>query len=186
MAKKFKFILILPEDFEVDSALEIHDHVAWPNYSQAEPVRYKGIFDTFEEAEKYASEFNIYKFSGWDGYDSWYDEDEPRYYVSIFDAEDAAAAAYGVEPGDMIYPHPDEYRIEQIEVDGETVYKFCLLYNGKVVYNSYEDSDLYYDSREDAEADAEADCREFEIAEEGECPYELEAVEILGIRIEEI
>ncbi len=185
MANKFKFILMLPEDFEVDSALEIHDHVAWPNYSQADPVRYKGIFDTYEEAEKYASAFEIYKFTG-GGYDSWYDEDEPRYYVSIFDAEDAAAYAFDVEPGDLIYPNPDEYRIEEFQLEEETVYKYCLYYNGELVYDSYENSDMCYESYEEAAEAAEEDVRDFEIEEYGESPYELETVEILGIRIEEI
>ena len=185
MAKKFKFILMLPDGIEVDSALKIHNHVSWPNYSQAEPVRYKGIFDTYEEAEKYASAFKIYKFTG-GGYDSWGDEDDPCYYVSIFDAEDAAARSFDVEPGDMIYPNPDEYRIEAFKLDEETVYKYCLYYNGKLVYDSYEDNELCYESYKEAEEEAEVECREFEIEEEGECPYELETVEILGIRIEEL
>lgn len=185
MAKRFKFILTLPGDIEVDSAVSIHKHMAWPNYSQADPVFYKGIFDTYEEAEKYASEFEIYKYTT-DGYDSFEDDYEPLYYVSIFDAEDAAAASCGVEPGEWIYPNPDEYRIEQFQLDGETVYKYCLYYNDKLVFDSYDDEEIYYDSKENAEEDAERACQEYEIEEEGECPYELETVEILKVRIEEM
>ena len=185
MAQKFKFILMLPDDVMVDSTLEINDHVAWPNYSQAEPVRYKGVFDTYEEAERYAADFNIYKWMGC-GYDSYYDDEGPIYFVSIYDAEDVAAAACGVEPGDLIYPNPDEYRIEEFQLDGETVYKYSLYYNGKVVYDSFEENELCYETYEEAEESAENDCYEFEVEEEGECPYELERVEILGIHIEEI
>lgn len=185
MAQKFKFILMLPDDVVVDSTLEIHNHVAWPNYSQAEPIRYKGVFDTYEEAERYAADFNIYKWLGC-GYDSYYDEEEPRYFVSIFDAEDAAAHAFGVEPGDLVYPNPDEYRIEEFQLDEETVYKYCLYYNAELVYDSYENNEVCYESYEEAAEAAEEDCSEYEIEEYGESPYELETVEILGIRIEEI
>ena len=50
MSIKYKFVLTLPGDIEVDSAEEIDGHMAWPNYSQADPVFYKGVFDSFEEA----------------------------------------------------------------------------------------------------------------------------------------
>jgi hypothetical protein len=184
MVKKYKFILTLPDDFEVDSALEIEGHLSWPNYSQAEPIRYKGVFDTSEEAEKNASDFAIYKWTA-SGYDSYYDEEEPHYYVSIFDAEDAATTWFGIEPGDMLYPHPDEYRIEEITLDEETVYKYILRYNNKMVFDSYDEDDLCFESYEEAEEAAGCALDEYDIEEEGECPYELETVEILGIRIEE-
>lgn len=183
MDKKFKFVLTLPYDIEVDSAVSIHNHMAWPNYSQADPVFYKGIFNTYEEAEKYASNFEIYKYTT-GGYDSFEDEEYPYYFVSIYDAEDAAAAACGIEPGDWIYPNPDEYRVEQFQLDGETVYKYGLYYHDKLVFDSYDDDGMCYDSQEEAEADAEFACQEYEIEEEGECPYELETVEILNTRIE--
>ena len=183
---KYKFILTLPDDYEVDSALAIEGHMAWPNYSQAEPVFYKGIFDSYEEAEKCAAEFSIYKFSDRYGYDSFYSEEDPRFYVSIFDAEDAAAAACGVEPGDMIYPNPDDFTVEEAECDGETVYKYCLFYNGECVYDSLEQDDLVFGAREDAEEEARSECETFEVEDAGELPYELEEVEILAIRIEEV
>ena len=47
MSEKYKFILILPYDIEVDSEEEIEGHVSWPNYSQASPIEYQGVFDTF-------------------------------------------------------------------------------------------------------------------------------------------
>lgn len=184
MAKRFKFILTLPDDFEVDSSVRIHNHSAWPNYSQAEPVIYKGIFDTYEEAQAYAENFSIYKYTCC-GYDSWYDEEEPRYYVSVFDAEDAAAAACDVEPGDLIYPHPDDYKVEQVEVEDELVYKYCLYYNDDLVYDS-SDQEVYFETAEEAEAEAQSDMESFEVEEDGESPYQVEEVEILGIRIEEM
>ena len=43
MSIKYKFVLTLPGDIEVDSAEEVDGHMAWPNYSQADPVFYKGV-----------------------------------------------------------------------------------------------------------------------------------------------
>ena len=62
MSIKYKFVLTLPGDIEVDSAEEIDGHMSWPNYSQADPVFYKGIFDSYEEAKEYATSFNVYKY----------------------------------------------------------------------------------------------------------------------------
>ena len=186
MGKKYKFILTLPDDYVVDSALSIEGHMAWPNYSQAEPVSYKGIFDSYEAAEKYAAEFSIYKFSDRYGYDSFYSEEDPRFYVSIFDAEDAAAAACGVEPGDMICPNPDDFTVEEVEYDGETCYKYCLFYNGECVYDSLEENEVVFETAEEAEEEAKSECETFEVEGEGELPYELEEVEIVAIRIEEV
>ena len=50
--KKYKFIIKLGYGIEVDSAEKIEGHVSWPNYSQADPIRYRGIFDTYEEAAR--------------------------------------------------------------------------------------------------------------------------------------
>ena len=70
--KKYKFILTLPYDIEIDSAETIEGHVAWPNWSQADPVRYRGVFDTYEEAKAYADDFQVYKYVLEDcGYDSF-------------------------------------------------------------------------------------------------------------------
>ena len=91
-----------------------------------------------------------------------------------------------MEPGDLIYPNPDEYRVEEFQLDEETLYKYCLYYNGELVYDSYEENELCYETCEEAEEAAEDDRCEFEIEDEGEVPYNLETVEILGIRIEEI
>ena len=186
MQKKYKFILTLPYDIEVDSAETIEGHMSFPNYSHADPVFYKGVFDSYDDAKKYASDFKIYKYvSDRIFYDSFEGEYEPIYFVSIFDAEDAAAAEFGIEPGDKICPHPNEYRVEEIDVDGDVAYKYCFYYNGDVVFDSYDEDDIYFDSYEDAENEADAACQEYEIEEEGEIPYKLETVEILSIRIEE-
>ena len=99
--KKYKFILTLDEYTQVDSSEEIEGHVSWPNFSQASPVRYRGVFDTYEEAEEDASKFNLYKYVTNDGYDSSDDECNP-YFISIFDAEDDLCALLGVEPGEAI------------------------------------------------------------------------------------
>ena len=185
MSKKYKFILTLPDDVEVDSAVEIEGHVAYPNYSQAEPVGYKGVFDTYEEAENCAAKFKIYKWTS-AFYDSYYDAEEPGYYVSIYDAENTAAGALGVEPGELVFPHPDDFQIEELKVDGETVYKYLLFYNENCVYDSFEDGDFYFDTEERARCEAEYDLEEFEIEDEGESPYDLETLPILNVRIEEI
>jgi hypothetical protein len=62
MTKQYKFILTLPNEVVIDSAEEIHNHMSWPNWSQADPVRYRGIFDSYEVAKEYASKFKIYKY----------------------------------------------------------------------------------------------------------------------------
>lgn len=97
---KYKFILTLPNKVEIDSAEEIEGHVSWPNWSQADPVYYQGIFDSYDEAEKYASEFEIYKYIIDDMYyDSFECEEYGGYYISIFDAEDKGSPGTFV-PGD--------------------------------------------------------------------------------------
>ena len=45
--KKYKFIIKLNYDINVDSAEEIDGHMSWPNWSQADPVFYRGVFDTY-------------------------------------------------------------------------------------------------------------------------------------------
>ena len=59
---KYKFILTLPYDYEIDSQYDIEGQVAWPNYSHASPVNFKGIFDSYSEAQEYAAKFKIYKY----------------------------------------------------------------------------------------------------------------------------
>ena len=131
--KKYKFIITLDKYTQVDSAEEIEGHVSWPNYSQAEPVHYRGVFDTYEEAKEYASNFSLYKYVTNDGYDSSDDYENP-YFISIFDAEDALCSLMGVEPGDAFCVHPDSYTVEEImEEDAENdipagVYKYCYNY----------------------------------------------------------
>ena len=166
--KKYKFILTLDEYTRVDSAEEIEGHVSWPNYSQAEPIRYQGVFDTYEEAEKYASNFSLYKYITNDGYDSSHDEYNP-YFISIFDAEDAVCALMGIEPGDPIPAHPDDYTVEEItEEDPENdipagTYKYRFLYEGECVYDSLDEYGDYYDSYDEAREAAESYMEDYEI-----------------------
>ena len=190
--KKYKFIITLDEYTQVDSAEEIEGHVSWPNYSQADPVRYRGVFDTYEEAKEYASNFSLYKYITNDGYDSSEDEYNP-YFISIFDAEDAVCAFMGVEPGDPISAHPDEYIVEELEADPENeipagAYKYCLVYKGERVYDSLAEYGDYYDSYDEACEAAESYMEDYEIST-GEYPcdwvYPIEAEQVEIVEFEE-
>ena len=186
MDKKYKFILTLPYDIEVDSSEEIEGHVSWPNYSQAGPVRYKGIFDSYDEAKRYAADFDIYKYVlNKEGYDSYESEDEPIFFISIYDAEDAVCYYLGIIPGDPYCEHPDSYTVEETDCDGEQVYKYLLFYEGERVYDST-DEDGYFDTYEEAEKAAKYAMKDFEVELGGlDEYYSLEPVEISDIRIEE-
>ena len=191
--KKYKFIITLNEYTQVDSAEEIEGHVSWPNYSQAEPIHYQGVFDAYEEAEKYASNFSLYKYVTNDGYDSSEDEYNP-YFISIYDAEDAVCAFMGMEPGEPFCVHPDEYVVEELEEDPENeipagAYKYRLLYGGECVYDSVDD-DEYYDSYEEAREAAESYMEDYEIPTDEYpsdwlYPIEAEKVEIVEFDDEE-
>ena len=193
--KKYKFIITLDEYTRVDSAEEIEGHVSWPNWSQADPVRYKGVFDTYEEAKEYASSFSLYKYITSDGDDSSYDESNP-YFISIFDAEDAVCAFMGMEPGEAVCVHPDGYTVEEItEEDPENdipagVYKYRLMYEGECVYDSMEEFGDYYDSYDEAREAAESYMEDFEIStneypSDWLYPIEAEKVEIVEFDDEE-
>lgn len=60
MSKKYKFILEIPDDMEVDSEYDVDGCVIWPTYSQAEPIKLKGLFDSYEEAKETAEQFKVY------------------------------------------------------------------------------------------------------------------------------
>ena len=60
MSKKYKFILEIPDDMEVDSEYDVDGCVIWPTYSQAEPIKLKGLFDSYEEAKEAAEQFKVY------------------------------------------------------------------------------------------------------------------------------
>lgn len=164
---KYKFILTLDDDTQVDSAEEIEGHVAWPNWSQADPVHYRGIFDTYKEAEEYASEFSLYKYVLKGGYDS--SNDEPSYFLSVFDAEDAVSAYYDVDPGEPISIYADNYVIEEVtEADEENevpagVFKYRFIYEGESVYDSLEDDFEYYDTHGNAFSAASHNFYKFKI-----------------------
>jgi hypothetical protein len=193
--KKYKFIITLDKYTQVDSAEEIEGHVSWPNYSQAGPVHYRGVFDTYEEAKEYASNFSLYKYVTNDGYDSSDDYETP-YFISIFDAEDALCALMGVEPGDAFCVHPDSYTVEEItEEDTENdipagVYKYRYIYKGECVYDSVDEDGDYYDSYDEARKAAESYMEDYEIqTDEYPCdwlyPIEAEKVEIVEFDDEE-
>jgi hypothetical protein len=193
--KKYKFIITLDKYTQVDSAEEIEGHVSWPNYSQAGPVHYRGVFDTYEEAKEYASNFSLYKYVTNDGYDSSDDYENP-YFISIFDAEDALCALMGVEPGDAFCVHPDSYIVEEItEEDAENdipagVYKYRYIYEGECVYDSLDEDGDYYDSYDEAREAAESYMEDYEIqTDEYPCdwlyPIEAEKVEIVEFDDEE-
>jgi hypothetical protein len=193
--RKYKFIITLDKYTQVDSAEEIEGHVSWPNYSQAGPVHYRGVFDTYEEAKEYASNFSLYKYVTNDGYDSSDDYETP-YFISIFDAEDALCALMGVEPGDAFCVHPDSYTVEEItEEDTENdipagVYKYRYIYKGECVYDSLDEDGDYYDSYDEAREAAESYMEDYEIqTDEYPCdwlyPIEAEKVEIVEFDDEE-
>ena len=60
MSTKYKFIAILPNEVEIDSEFDVEGKVVWPSYSQSEPIRLKGIFDSYEEAKVAADNFKAY------------------------------------------------------------------------------------------------------------------------------
>ena len=190
---KYKFILTLPYDYEIDSQYAIEGHVSWPNWSQADPVHYKGIFNTAEEAQTYASGFKVYKYilKGDYEYDSFEDaagSETPPYYISIFDAEAAACQKLGISPGDTLTVHP-EFTVEEAAEDPENdipggVYKYILHHNGQCLLDSIEENSEYFDSYEEAQAAAEETANDYDI-ETDELAYELKEIEIVDIRIEE-
>jgi hypothetical protein len=193
--RKYKFIITLDKYTQVDSAEEIEGHVSWPNYSQAGPVHYRGVFDTYEEAKEYASNFSLYKYVTNDGYDSSDDYETP-YFISIFDAEDALCALMGVEPGDALCVHPDSYTVEErTEENTENdipagVYKYRYIYKGECVYDSVDEDGDYYDSYDEAREAAESYMEDYEIqTDEYPCdwlyPIEAEKVEIVEFDDEE-
>lgn len=195
--EKYKFILTIPYEFEVDSQYEIDGHMAWPNWSQADPVFYKGIFNTEDEAKAYASEFKIYKYilKGECSYDSFEDEagagsECPKYYISIFDAEDAALNDVDNQDGYWIIVHP-EYTVEMVmeeDIENEIpsgVYKYRLHHNGEDLLDSVEKYGEYYETFDDAERAAREASDEYNI-ETDESAFELETIEILNIEIVKI
>ena len=167
--------------------------MAWPNWSQADPVHYKGVFDTQEEAQAYASEFNVYKYilNGDCEYDSFEDEagsEYPPCYISIFDAEDAACEALNISPGDTLTVHP-EYTVEEADEDSENnipsgAYKYILHYDGECLIDSIEEYDEYFASYDEAQEAAVEAADNYDIQTD-EPAYVLEEVEIIDVRIEE-
>ena len=124
-----------------------------------------------------------------EGYDSSNDDCNP-YFISIFDAEDDLCALLGVEPGDPICAHPDDYVVEEItEEDTENdvpagVFRYCFIYEGERVCDSLANFDEYYDTYDEAREAAESYIEKYEIETDVyPCdrlfPIEVEKVEIV-------
>jgi hypothetical protein len=123
-----------------------------------------------------------------------YDSSEDEYFISIFDAEDAVCAFMGVEPGDPICTHPDDYIVEEItEEDTENdipagVYKYCYIYEGERVFDSLDEYGDYYDSYDEARKAAESNIEDYEVPT-GEYPsdwlYRIEAENVEIVEFED-
>lgn len=147
--KKYGFKLKLPYETEIDSVDEIDGHRFCPNYSHAEPIELKGIFDTKEEAEEYAKEFKVYKYIlHYCSYDSFLDEgDGYGYFLSSTDAEDDLCYQLGISSEWPV--NVTDFEIE--EVDGGDKYKY-IIYVGRDVYKDSEQEGVpLFDSYEEAE-----------------------------------
>lgn len=184
MAKRYKYILTLPHGVEVDGE-QVDGHMSWPNYSHAEPIVYRGLFDTYSEASEYAAGYSVYKYTlNTAGYDSF--EDDGVFFLSIYDAEDAVCGYLGIEAGCPYCVHPDKYTVEEIEVDGKAAYKYILYYRGECVYDST-DEDCYFDDYDRADDWAQLDMSEYEVSLGGQGDYySLTPIETVSVRIEEI
>lgn len=184
MAKRYKYILTLPHGVEVDGE-QVDGHMSWPNYSQAEPVVYDGIFDSREDAEKYAAEYRVYKYTlNTVGCDSF--EDGEELFLSIYDAEDAVCRRLGIKPGDPYCVHPDRYVIEEIRHEGEVAYKYRLFHGNECIFDCTDEGD-YFDKYERAEDWAQVNMEELEISLGGLGDYySLVPIETVSVRIEEI
>ena len=113
--KKYKFILTLPYEVEIDSAEEIEGHRVDPSCSQGEPYELKGVFDSYEEAEKVASEFKVYKViityhsEDYIEEEDSYESEEPIYFFEPDDAEDFLANQIDdYQYGDIYYNEGEE------------------------------------------------------------------------------
>ena len=56
-----KFLDCADNEIEIYSDEEIEGKVIWPSYSQAEPIRLRGIFSNREEAQKAAEQLPVYR-----------------------------------------------------------------------------------------------------------------------------
>ncbi len=154
--KKYKFILTLPYGVEVDSAEEIEGHVVNPYCSQGEPYALKGIFDSYEEAEKAASKFKIYKVIIYRHSEDFEEELDSYEYEAEF-----GEPSYFLEPDDA-----EEYLACRID---EYQYGDIYYNEGEEVYEE-DNSDLFDDGEEHIT----------------KISFKFDTVEIQNIRIEEI
>ena len=212
--RKYQFILTLPYEDEIYSAEDIEGHLSWPNHSQSDPVSSPGIFDTYEEALEAGRAFKVYQYVNvscqWYSYD---DTEEGGYYLSYYDAQDAAINANTSRDGSI---HPTEYRIEEVEVeededtgsswfDDETpeedieviernesngsrkvkAYKYLFFLADTCVYDSMDNEEYYY-SYEHAENAAMREMDRFDCEYVPDGAYEIEQIEGVDVRVEEI
>ena len=190
---KYRFVLVLPYDIEMDSAAVIEGYTFYPKASQSDPIVLRGIFDSYDEAKAYAATMKVYKYIlPYESYDSFEDEIVSDYPQCFLLAEEAAEAAIGaIDPRDVPpchRRHPDRYTIEKTEVPKEGgkrhAYKYVYWLGGRRVYDSTEDEEYFFDA-DIAKEVAESNREYFDIAVTGEL-YEIKEVEIVDIRIEEI
>lgn len=184
--KKYGFKLTLPYDVVIDSVEEIEGHCYQPNYSQAEPIELKGIFDTKEEAKKYAEEFKVYKYiiHIFGDYDSFEDDDDGLYYLSYTDAEDALCYELGISPEWPI--EVTQISVEEITDDNEEgtgKYRFYILVGETVYFDSLEEGIPPFDDENDAYEAAEEYDNKIDINKD---IVDIEEIEILNIEITEI
>lgn len=181
---KYKFVLELPNGVEVDSVRDVAGKIDKPGLSEEDTILHKGLFDTYEEAKKYASNLKIYRYilnCCLEGYDSYYNKKKPRYFLSIFETENAACKDLGISPAGEIYcEHPDDYSVETIGATHPGAYRYILYHKGECVYNSMWDDIFFYDYDEAMDA-AWVACNTYEI--EIYDAYKIDTVEVKEIRI---
>ena len=103
MDKKYGFILKFQDcaenEIEIFSDEDVEGTVIWPSYSQAEPIRLRGVFATHEEAEEAAKNLKVYKAVITYNHGDFIEEEapingfgeggleEPAYFFSSYDAK---------------------------------------------------------------------------------------------------
>ncbi|MCR5349240.1 MAG: hypothetical protein K6E59_06530 [Bacilli bacterium] len=120
MAKKYKYILTLEDDIEVDSAEEIEGRVVSSSRSQTDPYSMKGVFDSYEEAKEAASKRRAYRVK----IHYRYKDGGSQYYDSYFGwdgegTEDPAVAFDPDELEEIIACRIDDYRYGDMYCCGE-------------------------------------------------------------------
>ncbi|MCR4660577.1 MAG: hypothetical protein K5765_01090 [Clostridia bacterium] len=203
--KKYKYILILedsedPEnyDIEVDSEEEIEGVSSCENYSHSEPYSWEGIFNTYEEAKKEASEKKIYKIIIGEYYDGYggerdYFEEYGDYFVDIWEADDYAMHDLAGDdyddfaPADFIISQHEKGNKKKGIPIGAFTYK--IIGNKKICYYDSAQKGEFYSTHADAEKAADDKSHDYRIDytdEDNECYYRIEEIPVKDFRIEEL